>query len=138
MALTPHPFRHPAHNAERIATVDLLSRGRVGWGAARSTALERFAFGVKDYKSRAQWEEAVETIVKAWEQETLAVDIPFLKVSALPRGDSERATIPKPYQDEEDMIIIGDVDECQEKVERYQRVGCDAILCYVQFGHLTA
>ena len=34
------------------------------------------------------------------------------------------------------MIIVGEVDECTEKIERYQRVGCDAILCYMEFGHL--
>jgi len=35
------------------------------------------------------------------------------------------------------MIIVGDTDECLEKLERYQRIGCDAVLCYMQFGHLS-
>ena len=34
------------------------------------------------------------------------------------------------------MIIIGDPDECVEKFERYQGIGCDTVLCNVQFGHL--
>jgi hypothetical protein len=34
------------------------------------------------------------------------------------------------------MIIVGNVDECLDKFERYQRVGCDSVLAYVQFGHL--
>jgi alkanesulfonate monooxygenase SsuD/methylene tetrahydromethanopterin reductase-like flavin-dependent oxidoreductase (luciferase family) len=42
---------------------------------------------------------------------------------------------PRVFNDQ-DMIIVGDVDECLEKIERYERIGCDAILCYVQFGHL--
>src|SRR5262249_28188960 len=37
---------------------------------------------------------------------------------------------------EQDMIIVGDVDECLEKFERYQRIGCDSVLAYMQFGHL--
>lgn len=42
---------------------------------------------------------------------------------------------PRHFADE-DMIIVGEVDECRDKIERYRRIGCDAILCYVQFGHL--
>src|SRR5271154_3349375 len=53
VTLTPHPFRHPVLNAERIAAADLLSRGRVEWGTGRSTSLERIALGVKDEESRA-------------------------------------------------------------------------------------
>jgi alkanesulfonate monooxygenase SsuD/methylene tetrahydromethanopterin reductase-like flavin-dependent oxidoreductase (luciferase family) len=36
----------------------------------------------------------------------------------------------------EDMVIVGDVDECLEKIERYQRIGCDAIICRMEFGYL--
>jgi alkanesulfonate monooxygenase SsuD/methylene tetrahydromethanopterin reductase-like flavin-dependent oxidoreductase (luciferase family) len=270
VTLTPHPFRHPILNAERIATVDVLSRGRVEWGTGRSTPLERISFGVKDAESRDQWREAIEIIVKAWEQETFAIDTPYLKFPALPRDESEppRVVTPKPFQDphppcwvacvsedsvelaarnglgmlsltivvpfeklaerivryrelikdakpltrvlnnrvapytlvhcvpsiaeaektydvwrsvawwyetvtdfiikwelsalpeeqlsqlfplrdaiksgvfdphmfaEQDMIIVGEVDECREKIERYQRIGCDAILCYMEFGGL--
>ena len=32
---------------------------------------------------------------------------------------------------------MGDADESPEKLERYQRIGCDAVLCYMQFGHLS-
>ena len=35
-------------------------------------------------------------------------------------------SIPRVFA-EQDMIIVGDVDECTEKIERYRRVGCDAI-----------
>jgi alkanesulfonate monooxygenase SsuD/methylene tetrahydromethanopterin reductase-like flavin-dependent oxidoreductase (luciferase family) len=270
VTLTPHPFRHPILNAERIATVDVLSHGRVEWGTGRSTPLERISFGVKDEESRDQWREAIQIIVKAWEQETFAADTPFLKFPALPRDQSEppRVITPKPYQDphppcwvacvsddsvelaaknglgmlsltivvpfeklaerivryreliqhavpltrvlnnrvapytlvhcvpsiaeaemrynvwrsvawwyetvtdfiikwelsalaedqlsqlfplrdaiksgsfdphmfvQQDMIIVGEVDECREKIERYQRIGCDAILCYMEFGGL--
>jgi alkanesulfonate monooxygenase SsuD/methylene tetrahydromethanopterin reductase-like flavin-dependent oxidoreductase (luciferase family) len=270
VTLTPHPFRHPVLNAERIATADLLSRGRVEWGTGRSTPMERIAFGARDEDTRAQWKEAIEIIVKAWGDEHLAVETPYLKFPALPRGDWEppRTITPKPFQDphppcwvacvsedsvdmaannglgmlsltlvrpvdelaqrikryrelikdakpltkfvnnkvvpytlvhcapdmdkaqeeynvwgsvawwytvridfaiqwelppmsedqlrehfpmrdsardgtfdprhfaEEDQIIVGDVEECREKIERYQRIGCDAIACYMEFGGL--
>ena len=34
------------------------------------------------------------------------------------------------------MIIIGTPDECLEKILRYESVGVDQLLCYVQFGDL--
>ena len=34
------------------------------------------------------------------------------------------------------MIIIGTPDECLEKIIRYDEVGVDQLLCYVQFGDL--
>ena len=39
------------------------------------------------------------------------------------------------YQ-EQDMIIIGTPEECLEKIIRYDEVGVDQLLCYVQFGDL--
>ena len=39
------------------------------------------------------------------------------------------------YQDQ-DMIIIGTPEECLEKIIRYDEVGVDQLLCYVQFGDL--
>jgi alkanesulfonate monooxygenase SsuD/methylene tetrahydromethanopterin reductase-like flavin-dependent oxidoreductase (luciferase family) len=34
------------------------------------------------------------------------------------------------------MIIVGDVDRCIEKMQRYADLGVDQLLCYVQFGAL--
>ena len=34
------------------------------------------------------------------------------------------------------MIIIGTPDECLRKIERYESVGVDQLLCYVQWGDL--
>ncbi len=122
VTLTPHPFRHPVLNAERIATADLLSRGRVEWGTGRSTPLERIAFGVKDEESRAQWQEAIEIIVKAWEQEHLAVDTPFVKFPALPRGDWE------PPQGHHAQALSGPAPAVLGGVRerRKRRAGCQA------------
>ena len=36
----------------------------------------------------------------------------------------------------EDMIIIGEPDECLEKIVRYAEAGVDQLLCYCQFGDL--
>ncbi len=93
VTLTPFGFIHPARLAEKVATVDLLSHGRVEWGTGRSTPMEQGAFGVPtDDRSRAHWREAIEIVVKMWEQERFSYDSPNLHFP-------ERVQTPKPYQD---------------------------------------
>lgn len=38
--------------------------------------------------------------------------------------------------DREDMVIVGDVDRCIEKIERYREVGVDRLLCLMQAGDI--
>jgi alkanesulfonate monooxygenase SsuD/methylene tetrahydromethanopterin reductase-like flavin-dependent oxidoreductase (luciferase family) len=38
--------------------------------------------------------------------------------------------------DKEDMVIIGTPDECLEKFLKYEEVGVDQLLCYINFGYL--
>jgi alkanesulfonate monooxygenase SsuD/methylene tetrahydromethanopterin reductase-like flavin-dependent oxidoreductase (luciferase family) len=54
-------YNHPARVAERIATLDLVSRGRVEWGTGESASLtELGGFNVAVDQKRAMWREAVE------------------------------------------------------------------------------
>ena len=92
VTLMPHAFTHPARVAEKVATVDILSGGRVEWGTGRSTPMEQTAFGVPRDESRAQWEEAIEAVVGMWEQERFSFDGTYLKFP-------ERVVTPKPVQD---------------------------------------
>ena len=56
----PPGFNHPARVAERIATLDLVSDGRVEWGTGESSSrIELEGFGVGYLEKRAAWEEAV-------------------------------------------------------------------------------
>jgi alkanesulfonate monooxygenase SsuD/methylene tetrahydromethanopterin reductase-like flavin-dependent oxidoreductase (luciferase family) len=93
VTLLPFAFTHPARVAEKVATADLLSRGRVEWGTGRSTPMEQTAFGVNRPKSREQWREAIEMIVAMWERERFA-----WKSEGF--GEfPERVVTPKPWQD---------------------------------------
>ncbi|MDQ3989684.1 MAG: LLM class flavin-dependent oxidoreductase, partial [Actinomycetota bacterium] len=54
----PHPVNHPARVAERIATLDLISGGRVEFGTGEaSSAAELGGFGVPRSDKRAMWHE---------------------------------------------------------------------------------
>ena len=58
VTLLPYGFTHPARVAEKVATADILSGGRVEWGTGRSTPMEQASFHVDRNKSRGEWEEA--------------------------------------------------------------------------------
>jgi alkanesulfonate monooxygenase SsuD/methylene tetrahydromethanopterin reductase-like flavin-dependent oxidoreductase (luciferase family) len=60
ITLMPPGYNHPARVAERIATLDLVSSGRVDWGTGESSSrLELEGFGVHPMKKREMWMEAV-------------------------------------------------------------------------------
>ena len=90
--LTPFGFTHPARIAEKVATVDILSRGRVQWGTGRSTPMEQTAFHVDRKKSRDHWREAIEIVCAMWREERFSWDSPEFQFP-------ERVITPKPYQD---------------------------------------
>lgn len=65
--LLPHRYNHPIRVAERIATLDILSGGRVNLGTAKShTRVEREAFEVDESTIHEEWREAVEMIPRMW------------------------------------------------------------------------
>ncbi len=93
VTLMPFGFIHPARVAEKVATVDILSHGRVEWGTGRSTPMEQTAFGVPiDDRSRDQWREAIEIVVGMWSEERFSYSSPAFEFP-------ERIQTPKPYQD---------------------------------------
>nr|WP_083434439.1 LLM class flavin-dependent oxidoreductase [Sphingomonas sp. Y57] len=61
IAVMPPKINHPARVAERIATLDLLSNGRIEWGTGESgTAMELEGFGVDPDLKKDMWREATE------------------------------------------------------------------------------
>lgn len=62
------PFAHPVRTAERVATLDILSKGRVDFGTGRGASpLEYQAFQRPFEQSRQLWEDNLETVLKIWE-----------------------------------------------------------------------
>lgn len=67
VVLLPFPYNHPVRVAERIATLDILSKGRVEMGTGRSiTVQELGGFGIPHRETRARWQEALEIITTIW------------------------------------------------------------------------
>src|SRR2546423_13985543 len=92
VTLTPFGFIHPARIAEKVATVDVLSGGRVEWGTGRSTPMEQIAFHVDREKSRDSAEDAIRSVVHMWEAEYAEWDSAWLNFP-------KRLVAPKPVQD---------------------------------------
>src|SRR2546426_3568123 len=65
-------FYHPLRLAEDVALLDILSQGRVNWGAGRGFDPREFkTFGVPMEESAARFHEAVEIVIEAWKHERL-------------------------------------------------------------------
>jgi alkanesulfonate monooxygenase SsuD/methylene tetrahydromethanopterin reductase-like flavin-dependent oxidoreductase (luciferase family) len=95
VALLPYPYNHPVRVAERAATLDILSNGRVELGTGKSITLtELGGFGIPYQETRPMWEEALQVITAIWKSPTGTFshhgryfDIP------------ERTVVPRPVQD---------------------------------------
>jgi alkanesulfonate monooxygenase SsuD/methylene tetrahydromethanopterin reductase-like flavin-dependent oxidoreductase (luciferase family) len=89
----PPAFNHPVRAAERIATLDLLSRGRVEFGTGESSSeAELGGFGVEPGDKRAMWREGLQVALRAM------TETPFTGhrgefVTVPPRN-----VVPKPHQ----------------------------------------
>jgi len=65
-------FYHPLRLAEEVALLDVMSGGRVNWGAGRGfDPVEFRAFGVRVEESGKKFHEAVEIVRAAWTAERL-------------------------------------------------------------------
>ena len=66
------PMHHPIRIAEDFAMLDLLSNGRVNFGAGRGMSSEEYAVFCADWKTaQARLVEALEVIVRAWTDDIL-------------------------------------------------------------------
>jgi alkanesulfonate monooxygenase SsuD/methylene tetrahydromethanopterin reductase-like flavin-dependent oxidoreductase (luciferase family)/putative sterol carrier protein len=89
----PPAFNHPARIAERIATLDLVSNGRVDFGTGEaSSQMELGGFGIEREQKRAQWAEAIDVVTRMFVEEPFAgYEGEFISVP-------QRNVVPKPQQ----------------------------------------
>jgi len=92
VTLLPHRYNHPIRIAERIATLDVLSGGRVNWGSGKSSSLvEQVAFENDIATLHDQWLEAVEMIPRMWSADVFEHRGRFFQVAPT-------QVVPKPVQ----------------------------------------
>jgi alkanesulfonate monooxygenase SsuD/methylene tetrahydromethanopterin reductase-like flavin-dependent oxidoreductase (luciferase family) len=86
------PFYHPLRLAEEVALLDILSGGRVNWGAGRGFARVEFEnFGVPPDESTSRFREAVEIVLRAWTEERLTFEGQHFRFDGV-------EVLPKPLQ----------------------------------------
>src|ERR671926_896513 len=89
----PPGYQHPARVAETVATLDLLSDGRVEFGTGEtSSGAELEGFGVDRATKRAQWEEALDVVTRMFVEE------PFAGIEGRFVSMPQRNVVPKPLQ----------------------------------------
>jgi alkanesulfonate monooxygenase SsuD/methylene tetrahydromethanopterin reductase-like flavin-dependent oxidoreductase (luciferase family) len=72
-AVSLAPFYNPLRLAEEVALLDVISGGRVNWGAGRGFSPKEFsAFGVPVAESGPRFHEAVDVVLNAWTHEKLS------------------------------------------------------------------
>ena len=86
------PLHHPLVVAEEIATLDLLSGGRLDVGLGRGYQHYEFErFGLELESGRQRWDEAVDIIMKSFEGGAFSYDGKLFKIP-------ETAVFPQPLQ----------------------------------------
>ncbi|MGB2694840.1 MAG: LLM class flavin-dependent oxidoreductase [Dehalococcoidia bacterium] len=93
ITLMPPRYNHPARVAERIATLDLVSDGRVEFGTGESSSeMELGGFGVDREEKKLMWEEATRQCVR------MMTETPYGGYEGAYFGMPSRNVIPKPLQ----------------------------------------
>jgi alkanesulfonate monooxygenase SsuD/methylene tetrahydromethanopterin reductase-like flavin-dependent oxidoreductase (luciferase family) len=89
----PALVNHPARIAERVATLDLVSGGRVEFGTGEaSSPAELGGFGVPREAKRAMWEETLDAVTRMF------VEDPFAGYQGKFLTMPPRNVVPKPLQ----------------------------------------
>ena len=89
----PFSFNHTARVAERIATLDLISDGRVDFGTGEaSSEAELGGFLIDRTTKRAQWDEGLDAVTR------MMVEEPFAGYDGAHFQMPIRNVVPKPFQ----------------------------------------
>ena len=92
VVLTPPAYNHPARVAERIATLDCISNGRIELGTGRSTTpTELDGFRIDASHAREMWLEGIKSIVRLLSGEKVSLEGEYVSMP-------ERTVVPRCVQ----------------------------------------
>jgi alkanesulfonate monooxygenase SsuD/methylene tetrahydromethanopterin reductase-like flavin-dependent oxidoreductase (luciferase family) len=120
IVLMPPAYNPPARVAERIATLDLISHGRVDWGTGESgSAVELGGFGLDREEKAAMWREATEQAIN------MTVMSPYPGFKGKYFEMPCRNVVPKPVQKPHPPLWMA----CsrRESIHKAARNGCGAL-----------
>lgn len=116
MASVMLKWNHPILVAERLATLDIVSRGRAEVCTARSNNLTTIgAFGVDPSETRAQWEDGMDVLMKAMVDDKLEHDGPVWTIPPV-------EVVPKPYTKPHPAVSVA-----ASSVQSHQNAGVRGI-----------
>lgn len=121
LAVVVLPFRNPIQVAEELATLDILSGGRLDVGVGSGYQRQEFVgMGVDMEESRDRFREALDVIIKAWRDENLTYKGNFIDVSDL-------EVLPKPKQKPHPPLYVA-VSTSPNSVEYAASLGIPVIV----------
>jgi natural product biosynthesis luciferase-like monooxygenase protein len=92
IAIVLLPLSHPLRVAEEIATLDVISNGRVEFGIGRGSIPSHFkAFGFQISENRDRFVEGLEVILQAWTSDHVSYHGRFYDIERI-------SVVPKPVQ----------------------------------------
>ena len=118
IAVVMSPIHHPVHTAVKIATLDLLSNGRVDLGVGRSTTpLQLAPFGVKLEDTRGMMDEALSIIPGMWTEDVFSHQGKYYDVPP-------RQVVPRPLQKPHPPLWAACTQEETSRIAGELGVGC--------------
>lgn len=132
MAAVLLAWNHPILVAERLATLDIVSRGRAEICTARSNNLRTLeAFGVDPADTRAQWADSMDVLLKALTDEYLEHDGPVWKI---PR----RELVPRPVTTPHPPVSVAATSEQSHTAAGERGLGVIGFDNYFGFAYLQS
>lgn len=97
-----YQINHPVRVAERIATLDLISNGRVEFGTGKGSGRKEWdGFGVNPETVTEVWDEAVRAVLAMWQTEQFSWDGKHIQIPG------PRNIVPKPVQKPHPPLWMG-------------------------------
>ncbi|MFJ5842847.1 LLM class flavin-dependent oxidoreductase [Streptomyces shenzhenensis] len=123
-------WNHPILVAERLATLDIVSNGRAEICTARSNNVQTMeAFGVDPKDTRAQWEDSMDVLMKAFTEDYLEHNGPVWKI---PR----REILPRPVTRPHPPISVAASSEQSHENAGRRGIGVITFENYFGFDYL--
>ncbi|MFD1745546.1 LLM class flavin-dependent oxidoreductase [Rhizobium helianthi] len=128
VTLTPRSFNHPIRVAERVATLDILSNGRVNWASGKSSSIvEGPLFEIERKDLSPQWHEALHMVPQMWKDAPFSWQSDYFNIPPT-------QIHPKPMQQPTPPVFVSGVQP--EAIQNAATLGV-GVLCFTSSDKKT-